>query len=70
MKKAWSDLKSFITVITMILFGYCIIMRIPIPDELQHTLSIVVGFFLGSKINNTKTQEVENEQEEITEIKR
>lgn len=70
MKKAWSDLKSFITVITMLLFAYCIIMRIPIPDELQHIVSMVVGVFLGSKINNTKTQEVENEQEEITEIKR
>lgn len=68
MKKAWSDLKSFITVITMILFGYCIIMRIPIPDELQHTLSIVVGFFLGSKIEkeDKETQEIE----EVTEIKR
>lgn len=70
MKKAWSDLKSFITVITMLLFAYCIIMKIPIPDELQHIVSMVVGVFLGSKINNTKTQEVENEQEEITEIKR
>lgn len=70
MKKAWTDLKSFITVVTMSLFAYCIIMRIPIPDELQHIVSMVVGVFLGSKINNTKTQEVENEQEEITEIKR
>ena len=70
MKKAWTDLKSFITVVTMSLFAYCIIMRIPIPDELQHIVSMVVGVFLGSKINNTKTQEFENEQEEITEIKR
>ena len=51
MKKAWTDLKSFITVVTMLLFAYCIIARIPIPNELQTTLSIVVGFFLGSKIN-------------------
>lgn len=51
MKKAWSDLKSFITVITMILFAYCIICRIPIPSELQNVVSVVVGFFLGSKIN-------------------
>lgn len=70
MIKAWNDLKSFITVVTMSLFAYCIIMRIPIPDELQHIVSMVVGVFLGSKINNTKTQEVENELEEITEIKR
>lgn len=70
MIKAWTDLKSFITVITMLLFAYCIIMKIPIPDELQHIVSMVVGVFLGSKINNIKTQEVENEQEKITEIKR
>lgn len=51
MKKAWSDLKSFITVITMLLFGYCVVMQIPIPNELQNVLATVVGFFLGSKIN-------------------
>lgn len=51
MKKAWSDLKSFITVITMLLFAYCIITRIPIPNELQNVLATVVGFFLGSKVN-------------------
>ena len=51
MKKAWSDLKSFITVITMLLFAYCIIRQIPIPNELQNVLATVVGFFLGSKIN-------------------
>jgi len=51
MKKAWSDLKSFITVITMLLFGYCILRQLPIPEELKSTVNIVVGFFLGSKIN-------------------
>lgn len=50
MKKAWDDLKSFITVITMLLFAYCIIRMIPIPTELQNVVSVVVGFFLGSKI--------------------
>lgn len=71
MKKAWSDLKSFITVVTMLLFAYCIIMRITIPDELQHIVSMVVGVFLGSKINTiSKNQEIETETEEVTEIKR
>ncbi len=51
MKKAWNDLKSFITVITMLLFAYCIVMQIAIPNELQNVLATVVGFFLGSKIN-------------------
>lgn len=50
MKKAWTDLKSFITVITMLLFSYCIIRQIPIPNELQNVLATVVGFFLGSKV--------------------
>lgn len=49
MKKAWTDLKSFITVITMILFSYCVIRQIPIPNELQNVLATVIGFFLGSK---------------------
>lgn len=51
MKKAWSDLKSFITVITMLLFAYCIIMKIPIDETLKAVVMTVVGFFLGSKIN-------------------
>lgn len=49
MKKAWTDLKSFITVITMFLFAYCIIRQIPIDDTLKTVLSTVVGFFLGSQ---------------------
>lgn len=51
MKKAWDDLKSFITVITMLLFAYCIIRRIPLDETLKTTLATVVGFFLGSKIS-------------------
>lgn len=52
MKKAWTDLKSFITVITMLLFAYCIIRRIPLDETLKTTLATVVGFFLGSKIGD------------------
>ena len=50
MKKAWTDLKSFITVITMLLFAYCIVRGIPLDETLKTTLATVVGFFLGSKI--------------------
>ena len=50
MKKAWTDLKSFITVSIILLFGYCIVLQIPIPEELKSALSIVIGFFLGSKV--------------------
>lgn len=49
MKKAWSDLKSFITVVTMLLFAYCIIRQIPIDETLKTVLSTVVGFFLGTQ---------------------
>ena len=35
MKKAWNDIKSFITVATFILFAYCVILRLEIPQELQ-----------------------------------
>ena len=51
MKKSWNDIKSFITVITMLLFAYCIIFQKPIDDTLKTVLSTVIGFFLGSKIN-------------------
>lgn len=50
MKKAWSDLKSFITVLVMILFAYCIIRQITIPEELKSITLMVVSFFLGTKV--------------------
>ncbi len=49
MKKAWNDLKSFITVTVMLLFAYCIIFKMPIPEELKTITISVVSFFLGSK---------------------
>ena len=49
MKKAWTDIKSFITVTTFILFAYCVILKIEVPQELQTVLTTVVGFFLGAQ---------------------
>ena len=49
MKKAWNDIKSFITVATILLFAYCIILQINVPQELQTVLTTVVGFFLGAQ---------------------
>lgn len=56
MKKAWTDLKSFITVVIISLFAYCVIIQIPIPPELQNALSTVIGFFLGSKVNKIEKE--------------
>ena len=54
-KKAWDDIKSFITVTVMLLFAYCIIMQIPIDDTLKSVLATVVGFFLGTQaVKNNK----------------
>ena len=50
MKKAWSDLKSFITVVVLGLFAYCVIRQIPINEELKQITIMVVSFFLGSKV--------------------
>lgn len=50
MKKAWADLKSFITVVTVLLFAYCILRGLDVPPELQNVLGTVLGFFLGSKV--------------------
>lgn len=61
MKQAWNDLKSFITVITMLLFAYCILRQLEIPVELQNVVSVVVGFFLGSKIEKGTS---DNDKEE------
>ena len=49
MKKAWTDIKSFITVATFILFAYCVILKVEVPQELQTVLTTVVGFFLGTQ---------------------
>ena len=57
MKKAWTDIKSFITVATFLLFGYCITLQLPIPAELQTVLTTVVGFFLGTQAEKNKKGE-------------
>lgn len=54
MKKAWSDLKSFITVAIILLFAYCIMRQLSVPEELKSALNVVLGFFLGSKINKVE----------------
>jgi hypothetical protein len=57
MKKAWSDLKSFITVTVILLFAYCIVFRLQIPQELAAILTTVVGFFLGAKSEKNNKEE-------------
>lgn len=57
MKKAWSDIKSFITVATFVLFAYCVFLQLPVPQELQTVLTTVVGFFLGSQAEKNKKGE-------------
>ena len=59
MKKAWTDIKSFITVATFILFSYCVILQLPIPQELQTVLTTVVGFFLGSQGEKLKKDNIQ-----------
>jgi len=54
MKKAWTDLKSFITVAVMFLFAYCVIRQITIPEELKSITLMTVSFFLGSKVSEKK----------------
>lgn len=57
MKQAWTDLKSFITVTVILLFAYCIIFKLQIPQELSAILTTVVGFFLGAKSQKNDKEE-------------
>lgn len=50
MKKAWTDIKSFITVTVLLLFSYCVIRQISIPEELKLITTSIVSFFLGSNV--------------------
>ena len=54
MKKMWTDIKSFITVAIILLFAYCIVRQIRIPDELKTITITVVSFFLGSQAEKNK----------------
>ena len=45
------DVKTFITIITMLLFAYCVVLQIEIPEDLKYLVYMVVGVFLGVKIN-------------------
>jgi len=60
MKKAWTDIKSFITVAIILLFAYCIIRQIAIPEELKMITTTVVSFFLGSQAEKLKRSDDDN----------
>lgn len=50
MKKAWTDIKSFITVTIILLFCYCVIREITMPEELKLLTTTIVSFFLGTNV--------------------
>ena len=64
MIKAFTDIRSFITVVTISLLAYCVIWQVPIPEFLKEIVTVVVSFFLGvqsEKLGRGKTKTTENE---------
>lgn len=49
MKKAWDDVKSFITIISTIVYLTCIISKIDIPEYFRNVYLMEISFYFGTQ---------------------
>lgn len=49
MKKAWDDVKSFITIISTIVYLTCIILKIDIPEYFRNVYLMEISFYFGTQ---------------------
>lgn len=49
MKKAWDDVKSFITIASTIVYLTCIIMQIDVPEYFRNIYLMEISFYFGTQ---------------------
>lgn len=49
MRKAWLDVKSFVTISTTIIYLTCILLKIDISDYFQTIYVMEIGFYFGTQ---------------------
>ncbi len=49
MKKAWEDVKSFITITSTIVYLTCILLKIDIPEYFRNVYLMEISFYFGTQ---------------------
>lgn len=63
MKKAWQDVKSFVTIIFAIAFVIFTFMRIITGEQFYSIFQIIIAFYFGTQYQKMVTKLEEKEEE-------
>lgn len=63
MKKAWQDVKSFVTIIFAIAFVVFTFMRIITGEQFYSIFQIIIAFYFGTQYQKMVTKLEEKEEE-------
>lgn len=64
MKKAWNDIKSFVTIIMSIAFVVLTFLKVVSGEQFYSLFQIVIAFYFGTqyKKNDEKIKNIENKE--------
>jgi hypothetical protein len=64
MKKAWNDIKSFITIIMSIAFVVLTFLKVVSGEQFYSLFQIVIAFYFGTQYqkNDEKIKNIENKE--------
>lgn len=67
MKKAWDDVKSFITIMSTIVYLTCIILQINIPEYFRTIYLMEISFYFGTQVEKIKQlkEELQNKNNDV-----
>jgi hypothetical protein len=65
MKKAWNDIKSFVTIIMSIAFVVLTFLKVVSGEQFYSLFQIVIAFYFGTQYqkNDEKIKNIENKEE-------
>ena len=65
MKKAWNDIKSFVTIIMSIAFVVLTFLKVVSGEQFYNLFQIVIAFYFGTQYqkNDEKIKNIENKEE-------
>jgi len=65
MKKAWNDIKSFVTIIMSIAFVVLTFLKVVSGEQFYSLFQIVIAFYFGTQYqkNDEKIKNIENMEE-------
>lgn len=65
MKKAWEDIKSFVTVVMTIAFVAFTAMKYISGEQFYSIFQIVIAFYFGTQFEKNRQQELKKKDDEI-----